>query len=408
MQLAPITADERLTHLDALRGFALFGILLVNFEYFARPLLTILLGADPALTGIDRSVDFAIRAFAEQKFFPLFSVLFGVGFVIIWERANIAGRDATTLYARRLFVLALIGAAHAILLWAGDILFIYAVLGLVMLALFRRTPTSRLIPWAILFLVFPPLAFWLFVGAFEAAAADPEDQAEFARALAASQADLEQRILRADAAYGTGDYWQAIAQSARDFGYLLSQGVFWATPVLGYFLLGRWLFESGRLRDPVAFAPFFRRLAFIALPVGAVLSWWATAMVYAMPVQMPSVGLALGMTVMTVGAPMLMLGYVGVVVLARARLTWLAPAGRMALTNYLMQSLFWTFVFYGWGLGLWGSIPRAWHPVPVLAFFGVQVAFSHWWLQRFRFGPAEWLWRSLTYGSAQPLRRALA
>jgi uncharacterized protein len=398
-QLGPIDSAERLGHLDVLRGFALLGILLVNFQYFTRPVLAVMAGADPSLSGVDRTVDQAVMALAEGKFFPLFSVLFGAGFALIWERAAARGADASRLYLRRLLVLALFGAVHGSLIWAGDILLLYAALGLGMLLFFRETPAHRQLAWAMLFIFTPPLLFWLFLGAVEASAGD----SEFLRQIDAEQDDLIDRMSSAEAIYSAGAWTDAARQTARDFGFLLSQGLFWATPVLGYFLLGRWLLTTGRLRDPDRHRRFFGAFALWGTLVGGALSVAATAIMHDLPYLQPTLGLAVGMSLMAVGAPLLMLGYVGLVLRFRARLAWLAPAGRMALTNYLLQSLVWTFAFYGYGLGLWGQVPRAWHPVLVLAFFALQVMVSRWWMARFGFGPAEWVWRSLTYLQPQSM-----
>jgi uncharacterized protein len=401
--LGPTDAADRLGHLDVLRGFALLGILLVNFQYFTRPVVAVMAGADPSLSGIDRFVDQAVMALAEGKFFPLFSTLFGAGFVLIRERAAAGGGDASRLYLRRLLVLALFGAVHGSLVWAGDILLLYAVLGLTMLLFFRETPAHRQLAWAMLFIFTPPLLFWLFVGAVEASAGDPERHAQFVRQIDAEQADLIERMRSAEAVYSAGAWTEVARQTARDFGFLLSQGLFWATPVLGYFLLGRWLLTSGRLRDPDRHGRFFGALATWGTLVGGALSIAAAVIMHDLPYLQPSAALALGMSLMALGAPLLMLGYVGLVLRFRDRLAWLAPAGRMALTNYLLQSLVWTFIFYGYGLGLWDQVSRAWHPVLVIAFFVLQVMLSRWWMARFRFGPAEWVWRSLTYLQPQPM-----
>jgi uncharacterized protein len=404
-RMAPVDAGERLSHLDVLRGFALLGILLVNFEYFTRPTLAIMLGAEPGLTGADHVVDLAIRTFAEGKFFPLFSMLFGAGFVLFWERVETRGGAARRPYLRRLAVLAVFGLLHGTLVWAGDILFIYAVLGFVMALLFRNVASTAQLAWAVLLVVLPSLLYWLFVAAFEAARTDPEAFAAFQRDIDAQHADLEGRIAAAEMAYRDGRWIDAVAQTRQDFAFFLSQSLFWVTPVLGYFLLGRWLLETGRLREPIRHAAFFERLAVLGLPIGAASSIAATFLVHGRPFYVPSPALALGVTLMSVGAPLLVLGYVALVVRWQSALWWLAPAGRLALTNYLVQSLVWTAVFYGYGLGLWGSVPRAVHPILVVGFFALQVAFSHWWIARFRFGPAEWLWRSLTYLEFQPMRR---
>ncbi|MCC5862041.1 MAG: hypothetical protein JJT93_09055, partial [Gammaproteobacteria bacterium] len=126
-------AADRLLHLDVLRGFALLGILFVNFEWFTRPLQAIVFGAEPGLEGVDRVVNFTIKTLAEGKFYALFSMLFGAGFALMASRALAHDTAFRGLYFRRLLLLALFGVAHLLLIWAGDILLVYALCGMLML-----------------------------------------------------------------------------------------------------------------------------------------------------------------------------------------------------------------------------------------------------------------------------------
>jgi uncharacterized protein len=180
--------------------------------------------------------------------------------------------------------------------------------------------------------------------------------------------------------------------------------------MLGVFLIGSWLVGSGRLADPVAHRGFFVKLAVGGLALGAL----GVAASVALGTQFDLVdGFAeatAAMGLMSLGNLPLALGYLALVVLLatgplRGPLGLLAPAGRMALTNYLMQSVVGTLVFYGYGLGLWGEVGRSGQVGIVLVVFAAQVAFSHWWLARFRFGPMEWLWRAGTYLQWPPMRR---
>lgn len=406
--IGPVAGRERLPHLDMLRGLALLGILLVNFEYFTKPVLSLLTGADPDLAGAGGIVDWWIVVLAEGKFYALFSLLFGIGFAIMHERAVAAGAGFYGLYLRRLVILALFGAAHGIFIWAGDILLMYALIGIVMTLLFRRTPVSRMPKWTIALLAVPLLFMWFFTAMIELASFDESAREEIHQQIQTQQEELHESIASAETVYTAGTWTEVTVQRFRDISVLVSQGIFWLPPILGFFLLGRWMLVSGRLRNPDQYPEFYRRLTRWALPAGFILCLGATRLFYELPYQVPTVRLALGMTLMTAGAPLLMLGYLSLVIRFRDRLGWLAPAGRMALTNYLVQSLFWTTVFYGYGLGLWETIPRALHPVAVIAFFAIQVLYSRWWLARFRFGPAEWLWRSLTYWKIQPMARPAA
>jgi uncharacterized protein len=142
--LAPITSADRIQALDAIRGFALLGILLMNIEGLVGPLMASMSGVDPALTGADRWADTAIYLLVQGKFFPLFSMLFGMGFAIMLMRAQAAGRPFVAVYLRRVLALLVFGLLHALLVWPGDILVTYALMGLLLLLFFRGTPQSRL------------------------------------------------------------------------------------------------------------------------------------------------------------------------------------------------------------------------------------------------------------------------
>jgi len=397
--------QQRLEHLDVLRGFALLGILLVNFQWFTRPIQAIVLGAEPGLAGADLAVDLGIKALAEGKFYALFSMLFGAGFALMAGRASAAEAPFWGVYLRRLLVLAGFGLLHVALVWSGDILFVYAVIGLVMVLLFRNTPVQRLWKWALPFILLPTLlmgAFTLFLGL---AQTDPDFAAGFAAEIARQQASDEANVANAAHIYAAGSFGEVMAQRFRDLGFMFANALFWMPPVLGFFLLGRWLLLSGRLQAPVAHDAWLRRWRLLGLASGVALSIAGAWLMHEQVISVPTPDLVVAQFLFVTGAALLAIGYLCTVVLAARPLAWLAPVGRMALSNYLLQSLFWTAVFYGYGLGLWGQVPRALQPLCVLLFFAAQVVLSHWWLKRFRFGPAEWLWRVLSYGRLQPFRR---
>lgn len=400
--------QQRLEHLDVLRGFALFGILLVNFQWFTRPLQAIVLGAEPGLQGLDLAVDWLIRALAESKFYPLFSILFGAGFALMAERAESRHAPFWGKYLRRLLILLAFGAIHLFLIWSGDILLVYALTGLLMVLLFRKTPARRLWKWALAFIAGPMLLMWLAALSIWATQGDPELHASIIAEFEADAQVLEESVAEAAAIHAAGGWTENVAQRLDDGRFMLVNFAFWIPPILGYFLLGRWLIVTQRLLQPDQHRLFFRRWRSRGLLLGLPLAITGAWIMQGANASIPSLSVAAGMTFAMSGALLLALAYLSLVILGSERLRFLAPAGQMALTNYLCQSLVWTWVFYGHGLGLWGEIPRAWHPLIVVAFFIVQVAFSQFWLKRYRFGPAEWLWRSLTYGQRQPMRRGKA
>ena len=402
-RLAP--TQQRLEHFDVLRSFALLGILLVNFEWFTRPIQAIVLGVEPGLSGLDAGTDWLIRALAEGKFYPLFSMLFGAGFALMLERAEARQTPFWGLYLRRLLILLVFGAAHMLLVWAGDILLVYALSAFVMVLLFRRTPTHRLWKWGLAFIAVPMLLMWMGTLAIGVSQGDPELHAQIMSGFEADAVALHNRVAAAAEIHANGSWTDNVGQRLDDARFTLANFAFWVPPILGYFLLGRWLIGTERLLRPQQHRLFFRRWRSRGLILGLPLALLGASLLYGANWSIPTPQVALGMTATTIGALLLSLAYLSLVTLGTERLRFLAPAGQMALTNYLCQSLFWTWTFYGHGLGLWGQMPRAWHPLAVVLFFAVQVVFSHFWLRHFRFGPAEWLWRSLTYLQRQPMRR---
>lgn len=413
--LAPVAASERIELLDVLRGFALLGIFLMNVEFFSRSLMDVSTGIDAGLSTASWLADAFVYVFVRGKFWTLFSLLFGMGFAVMLARAQAAGRPFAGLYLRRTVGLLLIGAAHGLFLWSGDILFSYALAAFALLLLFRDTPVSRLWKWGTLLYGLVVLLMLVGAAGMAAVAADPQ-LAAASGAGANSEAAAAMAALREAeaAAYAGGTYADANAVRWRYFLQHLGNNVFLVPMVVGMFLVGAWLVRRGAMADPAAHRRLFVRLAVWGGTVGLALTLWSVA-VDPDPVMdpaTPAAGPLLAMALHTAGSPLMALGYVGLVVLAwQAGARWLrvlAPAGRMALTNYLLQSLVGTLLFYGYGLGLWGEVSRAGQTLVVLAVFALQVAASHWWLARFRFGPMEWLWRAFTYLQWPAMRRAAA
>lgn len=410
--LAPIAARERIEVMDVLRGFALFGILLMNIEGLAGPLLESITGVNPRFSGADRGVDAAIYVLVQGKFITLFSLLFGMGFAAMLLRARAGGTSGTALYARRLLALLGIGAAHALLVWSGDILLTYALLGFALLLFFRRTPQSRLPKWGVALYALPLLLVLAFGLGAQLAQQDPQAAAEFEMGMAAEGERIAALIDGERQAYGSGTYAEATSQRIADTGVLLEFIVYFGPALLGVFLLGAWFLQSGVIRDAGAHLSLFRRLRNSGLALGLPLMLWSAWSQPTMSFSEFSLQSGLAQAAGMVANLLLCLGYLSVIVLAMQqpawahRLRWLAPAGRMALTNYLLQSVICTLVFFGYGLGYFERLPRAWQPVFVAALFAWQVLFSRWWLARYRHGPAEWVWRWLTYLKPPAMRHA--
>jgi uncharacterized protein len=397
-------AGGRVPELDALRGFALAGILLMNIEFFTRPLQGMALGMDPQWQGVDRLAALGVATLVQGKFWTLFSLLFGVGFAVMLERADAARASFDALFLRRLTGLLVIGLLHATLVWSGDILVPYALAGFVLWLVHRAIPAAQLWRVGVAVYALPLLLMWLSVLAVQALPAVGEvEQHAAARVLREEYATAAQ-------VYAHGGFAEATAQRVRDSLMQYSWLGSILPAILGVFLIGAGLQRSGVLRDPVTSRPFFTGMFALAFPAGLVLASWSARRLAAIDVTVLDAQMGLYVTASTLANLMLCASYGSAFLLAAtrpgSRLTpLLAPAGRMALSNYLLQSLFFTTLFYGYGLGQWGAMPRAWQVLAALAFFALQVAGSHAWMARYRHGPVEWLWRAWTYLRLPAMRR---
>jgi len=390
----PVAANERIVTLDVLRGFALFGILLMNIEAFSGPMDLSFTGIDPHWQGLDYWADAFVYVFVQGKFFTLFSLLFGAGFAVMAQRASQAGREFNNFYLRRSLALLLIGLAHALLLWSGDILVAYALLSLVLLA-FREAPRSWL-PALGTSAYLGAALLMLLLGAIMSLV--PADA--LAPQVAAAQASIEAQRQ----AYGQGSYALAVVQRLRDFGTSLGALVLVGPQVLGMFLIGAWFARSGAIAEPGSYPRLWAGLRWLSLPCGLLVM---SCSVWILPYLAPGhfdLRSASAYALTSVAGLLMCLGYLAWGVRWSHLLRCLAPAGRMALSNYLGQSLICTLVFYGYGLGWFEQMGRAWQLLFALGVFVLQVLLSHLWLRWFRYGPVEWLWRAVTYLQLPPMR----
>lgn len=401
----PMTAPAgRLDHLDALRGFALLGIALMNVEFFTAPLADIGQGVGAGQGTLDTIADWLVYVLVQGKFWGLFSLMFGMGFVLMLDRARAAGTPFVPVYLRRCLGLLAIGLAHAFLVWAGDILVSYALGALVLLVLFRNVGAEAMLAWGIASWVLP-VGMYVMAGA-AMVPAGPEELASYELVPAYMESLRAQEV----AAYSAGSWTEATAARAEFLHRMLPNELILLPMLLGVFLIGGWLVRSGVVLDPQAHRARLLRLAAAGYAVGGLLTAGSLQLT-ASPVLE---GEAAGEAVLAAGLHLagglpLALAYAATFLLLASRggalPRVLAPAGRMALTHYLLQSLVGTWLFYGHGLGLWGEVGRAGQVLGVLVFFALQVAASHWWLRRYRQGPVEWAWRAFTHGHWPPLRR---
>jgi uncharacterized protein len=397
-QLRPVAPLERVALLDVLRGFALLGVLIVNVRSafssgWFRP--------DPSLTSVDTAAALLIRVFFVGKAMTLLTFLFGLGFAMQLARAEARGQDIRRTYVRRLLVLFGLGLCH-LMLWWGDVLSHYALIGFVLLAC-RRAQPRALLAWAA-FLVLVPQLVMAWPGVMEAVRT------------ALGQAPSPDAIREVVVAAVRGpDFGAMEAAHFHQLASYLAMIVGWYPAwVLGRFLLGyyvgvRRLFDA----DGAAHLPLFRRVLAWGIALGVIsnaVELFLHSSRFEGRYELTTPGLLASFAVTEVALLATAAAYVGLAVLLLQRPAWrrvlliVAPAGRMGLTVYLGQTVIATAVFYGWGLGLGGKLGTAGDLALSVAIFSLEVALAHLWLRRFRFGPVEWLWRTLAYGKRQPMR----
>ncbi|MCY1044984.1 DUF418 domain-containing protein [Corallococcus sp. bb12-1] len=414
----PVESSERLALLDTLRGFALCGVFISNVMVWFSG--RVFLPREQVLTAMnsaslaDTVTWQAFSMLVGGKFITLFSFLFGLGFAVQMGRAEARGASITPLYVRRLGVMLVMGLAHLFLIWYGDILSTYAVLGFGLL-LFRGRSNRTLLISALLFAL-----GWSVVGVVilklpQLLADTPEAGAAIVKAANENSAAIKARTLTAF----THGSWLDATKAASSFFFrdYLPLLLVITLPTFGRFLLGLLAGKRRIFHDVPQHLRLFRRLLGWGLVAGVIGSGSGLVLQQLMLKQVFTPE-TLPTWVSFAVAPLRNLGelgfaavYVSGITLLFQRATWqralglLAPVGRMALTNYLSQSIISVLFFYGYGLGFITKLGPAACVAYCLVVFCVQGVWSHLWLSRFRFGPAEWVWRSLTYGKAQPMRR---
>lgn len=383
---------------------AVGGILLANtFVFFGLFLIPPERAAAFTTHNLDRVVEFAEHVLVEGKFYSIFSMLFGIGFGLQLARG---GDVAVSRFRRRLRVLLLIGAVHALLIWAGDILLLYALLGFSM-PWFARKDDRSLLRWTIGLLATPTILYLVAVIAWGIAGPPPAPPAP----PGPSQPDLPPEIFNRLAAMGTGGFADALIGNLIFFaGRWMDLFMSVRFPkVLGMFVLGLWTVRQGIATDLPAHLPLLRRWRTAGLTVGLAANVIAALAFLRWPYWPPSAGGLLGVFAQAVGFPLLALGYACAIAIALPRaphvLGAFGPVGRMALTNYVMHSVVCVTLSYGFGLGWWWRIGAAAAWAVAVTIVALQIPLSRWWLASFQFGPAEWLWRRLTYGVPLPMRR---
>lgn len=396
-RMAPVKTSKRYVILDALRGFAILGICAANYPEFSLYTFQSKEITDAMPTaGIDRVLRFILYFLVDGKFYTLFSLLFGIGFSIIISNAARKGVNGFRIFYRRMALLTLIGFLHLMFIWSGDILMLYALLGMC-LPLLRNVSDRGLLRTAAFFLLLP-------------IAVDAVTQVLGVSLSAPAVREQWRYCDRYGITEENFGYWLRDATSYGDMFKFLIQGA-WVRvqefvdgnryfKVFGLFVLGFYIGRNRMYADLAAQKPLLRHVTTIGLAAGLPLSLlYAWSCMNGHPL-----GNAVHTAIYTVSVYPLGLAYMCGMCLIYLRhkdlAVWrrLAYPGRMALTNYIGQSVIGALLFYGIGLGLGASFGLVQTELVVAGVYLFQMAFSRVWLRFFRFGPLEWIWRMLTYG----------
>jgi len=405
----------RILALDIVRGVAVMGILAMNIVAFAMPPSAYM---NPRAYGTESGWDLASWAFnfvfVDGKMRGLFSFLFGASMLLVIERATAKGESAVSVHFRRMLWLLLFGYLHFFLIWYGDILTGYATIGMIAW-FFRRKSAKALVRWGLFFVFVEILVLGLMavgVAYLSQMATQPAADADAVR----QWADLRRQfdvpsaeLLRREFALYEGSWFDLVRHQITEKAFEpLSMLVIFGWETLGYMLLGMAALRSGFFTGAWENARYRKIAAIgfaITVPAYAVLAFTSWSNDYAVPVLF-----ACSLAAPAILRPLMVTAIAALIILLTRRggaLTGrIAAAGRAAFTNYLGTSLLMTGLFYGWGFGLWGDLRRIELWIVLVAMWALMLLWSKPWLERFQYGPFEWLWRSLARGRVQPMRRA--
>jgi len=426
---SPVTPLDRIETIDVLRGVAVLGILAINIDFFALPMMVLF---NPNIAGGFDGFNLLVWKFDYylffQKMMAIFSMLFGAGVVLMHQRAEAGGRRFGRIHYRRMWWLLVIAMIHAYVFWYGDILFTYAICGLILFLLRRRSPRLLIILGSAV-LIFGALIM-IGSGAQFSFLKNEAQKAIAARDAGESLSDQQEYIIEtwdrmSEMFATTGGEIEEEIEAYRGsfvdaFRYRIGQSIMMQTQgllfralwrALGLMLLGMALMKMGFFSGTRS-RRFYIILAVIGYGVGLPAVVYGAESLIAHDFDIVY-NFMIGEHYNYFGSVLVSLAHVSLIVLiCKANILpglrrCLSMVGRMALTNYLLMTLICTTVFYGYGGGLFSRVPRMGLFGIVVAIWIILLLISPWWLNRFKFGPAEWLWRTLTYWKAQPMRKTV-
>ena len=397
----PVDQAHRQTSLDFIRGIAIFGILVMNIQTFGNVFASYV---NPTVNGDFSGLNvvswFITHIFFEQKFYTIFSMLFGAGIVLMAEKAAAKGVSAAKFHYRRSVLLILFGLTHGFYIWFGDILTTYGVFALLVYLGWKSKPRNLLITGVIFSILVSLLMLSGYFGEM------PPDQVEMMEQMYLPSQELIQKEM----SNYLGDWGRVHEARVEAMQKMLSFIFFFGIRIAGCMLMGMALFKLGIINGKRSLS-FYKKLTFICLIPGLLITAYGANLLYADGFKDAIKAQMLYGQINFLASIVVALGYLGLFHWVykseglKAFKQRMEAVGQMAFTNYITQSVICTTIFYGFGFGLFGSLER--YQLLLVAFMVValQIVWSKWWLQRFNFGPLEWLWRSLTYFKFQPFKK---
>jgi len=407
--IKPIAGQERKVILDFLRGIAIFGIIAANMAVYNAPFHTMygefILWDDTA----NKIANFFLKFFIEGKFYPLFSLLFGIGFYFFLQKANDTVNKVVFTFRKRLMFLFMFGILHVLLLWYGDVLIVYAIFGLI-LTWFRNRSNKTLIRSAIIFLMIPVVVTILMIGFLKLAMMVPEAaqaiEAEFSHQTSKTKEYIDKTIVT----YSTGSFSEIIRIRIAEYiesipGYLFFYPNFMAMLLVGFYVGRKKIFE-----DLESGLKILKKVFIWCLPLAIVFNLLLAYYNQTASYIIPDWDLLIVTISYAIGGPAMMFVYIYILALVYHKnvlnkiIQAICKTGQMAFTNYLSHSIICTTLFFSYGFGLYGKV-NYWQGLFIaIAIYVVQVIWSHYWLKYYKFGPFEWLWRSMAYGKRQTMK----
>jgi uncharacterized protein len=402
--LAPYDHVDRILSIDILRGFAVLGILIMNiqsfsmiFEAYMNPT------AYGDLTGLNIWIWITSHLLANEKFMTIFSMLFGAGILLFVDKARVSNRKPGPLHYRRNFWLLLFGMVHAYLIWYGDILVAYSLCAFFVYVFRNKKPSSLLILGLVFFFV--PVVIYLFFG--YSIQFWPEEQLEASKQNWKPGIEVIQEQIEIMQGSWTEQMEKRVPTTIFMQTFLFFIYMFWR--VTGLMLIGMALYKW-KVLSAERSRQFYTKMLFIGLILGYSIVGYGIFKNFRMD-WVYEYSMFIGSQYNYIASVLVSMGYIGLIMLICKSSGFkgfkhvFSAVGKLAFTNYILMSLICTFIFYGHGLGLYGQVERTGQILTVLGIWIFIMIISSIWMNNFKFGPIEWLWRSLTYWKIQPMKK---